>query len=217
MLFQADCDLYQSHSIHFPFIVSVSDLSKSMNSKQYMLELWMNRPGVVPHLMCICIQFNSITFVLFLIYVTCYWTIAVSAREKKWLINRSLSLTVTVFSGILFFFSSYNEKKVDAHSARGIQMLHKINDFVHFWKNGATVYIEIARHLNIIRIDFIDQPDCCRLNIPCVRLERKKWRFLSTSTLLRMKLINSISFRFVSSICVYVNGEEKFQRFIGKF
>lgn len=62
----------------------------------------------VPHhilCICICIQFNSITLVLFLIYVTCYWT----ELEQQKMINQSSLFLFLSFPlcGILFLFSVY--------------------------------------------------------------------------------------------------------------
>lgn len=91
-----------------------------------------------------------------------------------------------------------NEKKVDAHKRReAFRCFIKLMISYTSGKNGATVYIEIARHLNIIRIDFIDQLDCCRSKTFRAFGWKRKWRFK------HMKLINSISFRFVwNSLCI---------------
>lgn len=99
-----------------------------------------------------------------------------------------------------------NEKKVDAHKRReAFRCFIKLMISYTSGKNGATVYIEIARHLNIIRIDFIDQPDCCRSKTFRAFGWKRKWRFK------HMKLINSISFRFVSFgiVCAYANEIEQ--------
>lgn len=93
-----------------------------------------------------------------------------------------------------------NEKKVDAHKRReAFRCFIKLMISYTSGKNGATVYIEIARHLNIIRIDFIDRTRLLPFkNIPCIRLE--------TQVALQAHEINKfhfISFHFVwNSLCI---------------